>query len=178
MSLRLLPRAFAAVARGKSSIQLVSRRNLRTTCPLLDRGPAASLTNMLASGIPPAVQVSSATSSGIYLEDGLHLQGACIFLEGKVFLWDVPTTVTEWSREHLTVFEVVVPRPEILILGTGSEMAHPPPSVRAYLTDLGIQVDVMSTLNACSTYNLLAEEGRRVAAALAPLTPRRWQKTL
>jgi uncharacterized protein len=46
----------------------------------------------------------------------------------------------------LGVFEVVVPRPEILLLGTGTEMAHPPPSVRAFLAGLGIQVDVMSTV--------------------------------
>ena len=28
--------------------------------------------------------------------------------------------------------------------------------------------------NACSTYNLLAEEGRRVAAALLPIVPKKW----
>ncbi|KAF7352304.1 DUF498-domain-containing protein [Mycena venus] len=137
-------------------------------------------------------QVASLTPSGIHLEDGLLIPGACIFVDGKVFLWDVPPSVAEWRREHVAVFEVVVPRPgafasppsalvsllleEILILGTGSEMAHPPPSVRAFLTDLGIQVDVMSTRNACSTYNLLAEEGRRVAAALAPLEARAWER--
>ena len=29
--------------------------------------------------------------------------------------------------------------------------------------------------NACSTYNLLAEEGRRVAAALLPHEPMQWK---
>ncbi|KAJ7130981.1 NADH dehydrogenase 1 alpha subcomplex assembly factor 3, partial [Mycena filopes] len=143
------------------------------TTPRLRNGPT-SLTNILASEIPLAVQVASVSEEGIYLEDGLHLPAACIFVDGKVFLWDVPESVTQWGREHLTMFEVVVPRPEILILGTGIEMAHPQPSFRSYLKDLGIQVDVMSTRNTCSTYNLLAEEGRRVAAALAPLSPRRW----
>ncbi|KAJ7865679.1 DUF498-domain-containing protein [Mycena leptocephala] len=139
-------------------------------------GGSSGLTNILASGTPPPIQIASVSEGGIVLEDGLLLPSACIFLEGKVFLWDVPGSVTQWGREHLGVFEVVVPRPEILLLGTGTEMAHPPPSVRTFLAGLGIQVDVMSTRNACSTYNLLAEEGRRVAAALAPLVPRRWQK--
>ncbi|KAJ7849869.1 DUF498-domain-containing protein, partial [Mycena olivaceomarginata] len=146
---------------------LSRRRALHTTRPLLDRGP--SLTNMLAC-------VASLTPTGIHLEDGLLLPAACIFLDGTVFLWDPPASVTAWGREHLRVFEAVVPRPEILVLGTGAEMAHPPPSVRAYLAGLGIQVEVMSSRNACSTYNLLAEEGRRVAAALAPETPVRWEK--
>ncbi|KAJ7506574.1 DUF498-domain-containing protein [Mycena galericulata] len=155
--------------------------NLRSrpihTAPGL-RNSHTSLTNILASDTPLPVQVSSVSEEGILLEDGLLLPAACIFLDGKVFLWDVPESVTQWRREHLVMLEVVVPKPEILILGTGVEMAHPPPSFRSYLTELGIQVDVMSTRNACSTYNLLSEEGRRVAAALAPISPRRWQKSL
>ncbi|KAK7062270.1 NADH dehydrogenase 1 alpha subcomplex assembly factor 3 [Favolaschia claudopus] len=160
----------------------LSSRLLHTTHPRLEssanspRGPPVTLTNILASGTPPAVQVASITPAGIYLEDGLHLTGACIFLEGKVFLWDPPPSVSDWRREHMEVFEVAVPRPEILILGTGADLAHPPPSINSYLTELGIQLDVMSTRNACSTYNLLAEEGRRVAAALVPLTPRPWSR--
>ncbi|KAJ7368935.1 DUF498-domain-containing protein [Mycena albidolilacea] len=140
-----IPPALAPIAR---------RRALHTTRPLLDRTP--SLTNMLASGTPPAMQVASLTPTGIHLEDGLLIPSACIFLDGTVFLWDPPASVTAWGREHLRVFEAVVPRPEILVLGTGAEMAHPPPSVQAYLAGLGIQVEVMSTRNACSAYNLLA----------------------
>jgi NADH dehydrogenase [ubiquinone] 1 alpha subcomplex assembly factor 3 len=76
----------------------------------------------------------------------------------------------------LEVFEVVVPRPEILLLGTGKSIALPPPFFRTYLNGLGIQLDTMDTRNACSTYNLLAEEGRRVAAALIPYHPRKLAK--
>jgi len=73
-------------------------------------------------------------------------------------------------------------------------MELPPPSIRGYLKEMGIQLDIMDTVgpttlpavpalndvsisqkNACSTYNLLAEEGRRVAAALLPYTPRPWR---
>lgn len=85
---------------------------------------------------------------------------------------------------------------EILLLGTGKRISQAPPALRAYLNQLGIQVDVMDTVcepiiiwnvfllnvlpsqrNACSTYNLLSEEGRRVAAALLPLTPQTWSKS-
>ncbi|KAJ7102650.1 NADH dehydrogenase 1 alpha subcomplex assembly factor 3 [Mycena crocata] len=171
MSLRLLPRLVTTPRNP-----CLKRSLIHTSSRL--RESHTSLTNILASGTPPAVQVASISEEGILLEDGLLLPAACIFLDGKVFLWDVPESVTQWGREHLAMFEVAVPKPEILILGTGVEMAHPPPSFRSYLTGLGIQVDVMSTRNACSTYNLLSEEGRRVAAALAPIAPRRWQKTL
>ncbi|KAG6919730.1 hypothetical protein DXG01_001564 [Tephrocybe rancida] len=137
-----------------------------------------SFTNILAdSDSPPAVQVQSITNAGIQLMDGLMVPSACIFLEGKVFLWDVPATLwTGWGTEHFEIFETVVPKPEILILGTGKSIAHVPATLRTYLNQLGIQLDVMDTRNACSTYNLLTEEGRRVAAALLPITPQSWNK--
>jgi NADH dehydrogenase [ubiquinone] 1 alpha subcomplex assembly factor 3 len=68
-------------------------------------------------------------------------------------------------------------------------MSLPPPAIREYLREIGVHVDVMDTVgfisqlycnvthactlqkNACSTFNLLSEEGRRVAAALLPLRP-------
>ncbi|KAF5388068.1 hypothetical protein D9615_000760 [Tricholomella constricta] len=79
----------------------------------------SSFTNILADDNPPAVQVKSITSDGLQLQDGLMIPSACIFLEGKVFLWDVPNTLwTGWGKEHFEVFETVVPKPEILLLGT------------------------------------------------------------
>jgi NADH dehydrogenase [ubiquinone] 1 alpha subcomplex assembly factor 3 len=93
------------------------RRNLHTTPTLRDR----SFTNFLADDNPPPVQVSSISDAGIQLVDGLVLPGPCIFLEGKVFLWDVPETkawskVKEerwraWGKGLFEIFEVVVPRP-------------------------------------------------------------------
>lgn len=115
-----------------------------------------------------------------------------MFLEGKVFLWDVPNGgfITSpsssmgmdmkmwdaWSKGHWSIFELVVPRPEILVFGTGARMEFVPPRIRSYTRELGIQLEVMDTKNASSTYNLLAEEGRRVAAALLPLLPKVWEK--
>lgn len=67
---------------------------------------------MLAGDVPPPVQVSSITSAGIQLADGLILPSACIFLDGKVFLWNVPSNLWDgWGREHLSIFETVVPKP-------------------------------------------------------------------
>lgn len=61
--------------------------------------------------------------------------------------------------------------PEILLFGTGARVIPAPPEIRDYISSLGIQLDVMDTRNAASTYNLLFEEGRTVSAALCPLLP-------
>ncbi|KIJ69856.1 hypothetical protein HYDPIDRAFT_23022 [Hydnomerulius pinastri MD-312] len=165
------------------SLARSSSRLLHTTSPLQTPDRPTVLTNMLASDVPPPVQVSSVSAHGITLADGLVLKGAVVFLEGKVFLWDVPQPSKGvggvsgwegWGKEQWGLFEIVVPKPEILIFGTGLRMELVPNSIRAYMKELGIQMDVMDTKNACSTYNLLAEEGRRVAAALLPMEPKGW----
>ncbi|KZT05540.1 uncharacterized protein LAESUDRAFT_655553 [Laetiporus sulphureus 93-53] len=140
------------------------------------RQGSSGLTNIIEGG-SAAIQVKTITSGGILLADGLILPSACIFLDNRVFLWDVPDRLWDgWDKQHFEVFDVVVPKPEILLFGTGKTVSFVPPVFRQYLNGLGIQVDVMDTWNACSTYNLLVEEGREVAAALLPLSPRRWQR--
>ncbi|KAI0254861.1 DUF498-domain-containing protein [Lactifluus subvellereus] len=138
----------------------------------------AQLTNILADEIPPPVQVKSITTAGLLLQDGRLFPSACIFLEGEVLLWDVPPTLWKgWDESRFKVFDVVIPKPEILLIGTGKSVNPLPAALRQYLNKLGIQVDVMDTWNACTTYNLLSEEGRRVAAALLPLQRRPWKTT-
>jgi len=73
---------------------------------------SSTFTNILADDNPPPVQVSSITHEGIQLADGLVISSACIFLEGKVFLWDVPESLwAGWGKDHFEIFEVVVPKP-------------------------------------------------------------------
>lgn len=63
--------------------------------------------------------------------------------------------------ERLATFQ-----PEVAILGTGHRQRFPAPVLTAALIRAGIGLEVMDTGAACRTYNILAGEGRRVAAAL------------
>ena len=79
----------------------------------------SGLTNILADSSAPAVQVKSITSAGhIELASGLLLSGACIFLGGKVFLWNISQSKQGmwegWGKEHFEIFDVVVPKPGII----------------------------------------------------------------
>jgi len=69
------------------------------------------------------------------------------------------------------VLELIFPKPDLLIIGTGSHITPLAPAVRKYLIDLGIRVDVQDTRNAASQFNLLATERgvSQVAAALIPI---------
>ena len=58
---------------------------------------------------------------------------------------------------------------DVLLVGTGAEIAHAPTAFRDALEAAGIGVEVMATPQACRTYNVLLGEGRRVGAAVFPV---------
>lgn len=58
---------------------------------------------------------------------------------------------------------------DVLFVGTGAEIAHIPPDLRAELEEAGLGVESMSSPSACRTFNVLLSEGRRVALAALPV---------
>ncbi len=56
--------------------------------------------------------------------------------------------------------------PELLLLGSGTRLRFLRPALLQGLIARRIGVETMDTAAACRTYNILAGEGRRVAAAL------------
>ena len=56
--------------------------------------------------------------------------------------------------------------PEIVLLGTGARLRFPRPELTRALIDAHIGLEVMDLQAACRTYNILAAEDRKVAAAL------------
>ncbi|CAO3669372.1 unnamed protein product [Umbelopsis ramanniana] len=129
--------------------------------------------NMFDRG--PNVGVEIITKNGFVLSDNVRVDGPIILLNGTAFMWNVPTGAKSpfenWNEDMLKIFEVTAPKPELILFGTGKNFYPLPENLRTYLFKLGIQVDQMSTKNAASTYNVLAEEGRRIAAAMLPNTP-------
>lgn len=58
---------------------------------------------------------------------------------------------------------------DVILLGMGRQIAHPPKDLRLALEQAGIGVEPMDSPAAARTYNVLLAEGRRVAAALLPV---------
>ena len=55
---------------------------------------------------------------------------------------------------------------EIVLLGTGKRLRFPAGPLMRPFAPAGIGLEVMDLQAACRTYNILAAEGRHVAAAL------------
>ena len=57
-------------------------------------------------------------------------------------------------------------KPEVALLGTGASFRFPLPRLTRPLVDAGVGLEVMDTPAVCRTFNILAAEGRRVAAGV------------
>jgi uncharacterized protein len=110
---------------------------------------------------PPAIEA--------YGRDGFRIEGARY--EGAVLI--LADQVSQWSGAW-TVESVApvlsAPRADVefLILGSGAQLQPPPAPLREALRVAGLGLEVLTTPEAARLYNLLARDGRRVAAALRP----------
>ncbi len=93
---------------------------------------------------------------------GTHvLRGSCMVTPWDAGSWGgFEDTATPLSR---------IGRIDVLLVGTGAEIAHAPVAFREALEAQGIGVEVMNSPAAARTYNVLLGEGRRVAACLVPV---------
>ena len=99
---------------------------------------------------------------GFFRIDGHVLRGACLITPWDAGIWGgLDDTETPLS---------LLGRIDVLFVGMGTEIAHVPTAFRAALEAAGIGVEVMNSPAACRTYNVLLSEGRRVAAALLPVS--------
>ncbi len=83
-----------------------------------------------------------------------------------------PKEVRPWplKDDEPVTLEILAPlidgQPDVIILGTGEKQRFPDHELGMQLLNRGIGLEVMDTGAACRTYNVLASEGRAVAAAL------------
>jgi uncharacterized protein len=91
-------------------------------------------------------------------------RGSILALPSGIYAWNVDPKALTAADFAMVLAE----RGEIdlLIIGMGLDMARPPRAVREALEATGLMIDPMATGHAVSTYNLLLEEKRQVAAAL------------
>ncbi|MCX7674087.1 MAG: Mth938-like domain-containing protein [Thiobacillaceae bacterium] len=101
---------------------------------------------------------------GYVLIDAQRYEASLILLPDCVIADWAVASVSALTAEHLAALLPL--KPELVLLGTGSRLCFPSPAVLAGLIQCDIGVEVMDTQAACRTYNILAAEGRRVAAAL------------
>jgi uncharacterized protein len=93
---------------------------------------------------------------------GRHvLRGACLVTPWNAGPWG---GLGDWDAPLSLQGKI-----DVLIVGTGAEIAHLPADFRAAFEGVGIGVEVMNSPAAARTYNVLLGEGRRIAVCLLPV---------
>ncbi|TPX57580.1 hypothetical protein PhCBS80983_g03751 [Powellomyces hirtus] len=154
-----------------------------------------------SSAEPASSKLFTAVGNTGFTIGDMRMQGPVVVVNDAILMWDVPQfgvgseqvvsqganedasggTIVEkgdpaspfygWDTDCFKIFEVVENVPDILVIGTGAQTYPLPPHLKTYLHKLGMQVEVLASRQAGSTYNILVQEGRRPAAALLPVIP-------
>lgn len=96
--------------------------------------------------------------------NGQDLTESFMLLPGQpVQAWPVAAGEPLKPQHFTTVIEH---QPELVVLGTGANLRLPDPEIYGALLSREIGLEAMTTIAACRTYNLLAQDGRNVAACL------------
>lgn len=101
-------------------------------------------------------------AGGFKVAGARHL-GSILLFPDRILPWPV-AAMADVTAESLRPVADADPPVEVLIIGCGARHDRLAPSLREALGN--VAVDVMATGPACRTYNVLAGEDRRVAAAL------------
>ncbi|XP_027106668.1 uncharacterized protein [Coffea arabica] len=102
-----------------------------------------------------------------FIVNGVNYEGSLLCIGNLLMSWS-PKKFSEVNAESLSVFKTMRPIPEILILGCGRHIQPASPDLRQFIRSTGMKLEAIDSRNAASTYNILNEEGRIVAAALLP----------
>lgn len=119
--------------------------------------------------VPEDRQIVQSYGSGHFKVSRIEHQGSVIVLPNQTISWDV-NILDDVNLESLAPVLAEDPRIEILLIGCGEMMQLLPRSLMDKCRQKGLAIDAMDTGAACRTYNILAAEGRRVAAGLVALS--------
>jgi uncharacterized protein len=96
---------------------------------------------------------------------GMSHRGSLLIVPSGIYAWPV-TSPREISEGALARVFAEADDIDLLMIGSGKNPVALPSQLKARLNEVKIAVDLQPTGGAASTYNVLLDEGRRVAAAL------------
>lgn len=117
---------------------------------------------------PEMMFIESYSSNG-FIINGDRVVGPCAVIPRGILQWNVASP-KDISTESLSLFHLLVPKIEILVLGTGDRVERLDPAITKFMRQKGVAIEVQDTPNACATFNFLISERRVTAAALIPVS--------
>ncbi|MDJ0940965.1 MAG: MTH938/NDUFAF3 family protein [Woeseiaceae bacterium] len=113
--------------------------------------------------MPTALMIRSVSADGIRIGDETHARSLALTHEEVVAEWP-DKTVAELEESDFD--ELLAAEPELVIIGTGARVEFAPRELTFAFARRQVGLEVMDTAAAARTFNVLAGEGRRLAAVL------------
>jgi len=112
---------------------------------------------------PPSID---AYGGGGFRVSGVWRPGSLLIVDDAAADWSATSLDALTPDDFAAVFAAPHGVVEFVLLGTGPNQALPPKSVRDAIRARGLGLEFMASEAAARMYNVLAGEGRRMAAAL------------
>jgi uncharacterized protein len=117
--------------------------------------------------VPAGRQIIESYGDLRFRVTGVLHQGSILVFPDRTEIWNLAAFEAVSTGSLVAVRDAgLAGTVDLLLVGCGPRMALIPKDLRAALRAAGVVVEAMDTGAACRTYNVLAAEGRRVAAAL------------
>jgi uncharacterized protein len=117
--------------------------------------------------IPAGRQMVESYGDGRFRISGRVFEGSVLVFSDRTLAWPVRDAGAVTAESLAGVAAAgQAGAVDLLLIGCGPQMAPLPGALRKALRDSGVVTEAMDTGAACRTYNVLAAEGRRVAATL------------
>ncbi|KAJ9584826.1 hypothetical protein L9F63_020823, partial [Diploptera punctata] len=115
------------------------------------------------------LMIDSYSQVGFRLNNGMFILGPMAIFPRTVLSWNIGI-VEDINEESLSLFCLLEPKPDILVLGVGdaTNSTRLNKQVLSYMVKNRINIEVLPTEQACATFNFLNAERRHIAGALIP----------
>lgn len=105
--------------------------------------------------------------TGFKLQSGLRILGPMAVFPRSILHWNIQDC-NDINEESLSLFTLLYPKPDILVLGIGDPGTKLSPDVFKYLRSKRLNVEILPTDMACATFNFLNSEHRYVVGGMIP----------
>ncbi len=117
--------------------------------------------------LPGTLTIRSVDTDGIRIklgaDDNVWTTAVALTPHEVIEHWQAPA-ISDLVADHFD--ELLEYAPELVLLGTGAKGQFPPRDLMFAFARRGVGLEVMDTPAAARTFNVLAGEGRKVAAVL------------
>merc|ERR1711872_474797 len=150
------------IQRSKPVLSASTRWTTHTSDP--EQKMSATILNQEENA---GLMIDAYSQVGFRLNNGLSVVGPIAIFPKSVLSWQV-SSIQDVNEDSLSLFTILEPKIEILVIGIGDIGNKLDMRIIQYLKKKNISVEILPTDAACTTFNFLNDERRYVAGALIP----------